>query len=217
MAKEQPDLFRIVGRDREIAAVRERLARLESERAELEASLNKLLSAQQARQSAPLDAPVTSASSPAAKIGLFRSLFRGRDDVFPKRWENPKIGKAGYAPACANEWVPRICGKPRVKCGDCPNRAFLPVTDEVPLMDICAGTIQSASIQFWRTRHAGFLPPISIRQLGEMTLLPSSRPARHAVFRQRLSAPAPVMAGMCGFSSLNLSRRLWHADWERIS
>ncbi len=131
MAKEQPDLFTIVGRDREIAAVRERLARLESERAELEASLNKLLSAQQARQSAPLDAPVTSASSPAAKIGLFRSLFRGRDDVFPKRWENPKIGKAGYAPACANEWVPRICGKPRVKCGDCPNRAFLPVTDEV--------------------------------------------------------------------------------------
>jgi hypothetical protein len=40
---------------------------------------------------------------------LFRSLFRGRGDVFPKRWENPKTGKA-YTPACANEWVRRIYG-----------------------------------------------------------------------------------------------------------
>ena len=133
MTKERPDLFKIVEHDREITAIRERLAQLESEKAELEVSLDRLLSAQEAGDSPPAvrDAPVTNVSSPAAKIGLFRSLFRGRDDVFPKRWENPKIGKAGYAPACANEWVPRICGKPKVKCGDCPNRAFLPVTDEV--------------------------------------------------------------------------------------
>jgi hypothetical protein len=112
---------------------RERLARLESEKAELEASLNRLLSAQEATDSPPpvSDAPVTNASTPAAKIALFRSLFRGRDDVFPKRWENPKTGKAGYAPACANEWAPRICGKPKVKCGDCPHSAFLSVTDNV--------------------------------------------------------------------------------------
>src|SRR5207302_712358 len=104
-----------------------------SEKAELEASLYRLLSAQEARDSPPpvSDAPVTNASSPAAKIALFRSLFRGRVDVFPKRWENPKTGKAGYAPACANEWAPRICGKPRVKCGDCPHSAFLSVTDDV--------------------------------------------------------------------------------------
>jgi hypothetical protein len=123
--RELPDLFEIVGRDREIAAIRERLARLESEKAELEASLYRLLSAQEASDSPPVsDAPVTNASSPAAKIGLFRSLFRERDDVFPKRWENPKTGKAGYAPACANEWAPRICGKPRLKCGDCPHSAL---------------------------------------------------------------------------------------------
>jgi hypothetical protein len=77
------------------------------------------------------DAPVTNASPPAAKIALFRSLFRGREDVFPKRWDNTKTGKAGYAPACANEWAPRICDKLKVKCGDCLNRAFLPVTDDV--------------------------------------------------------------------------------------
>jgi superfamily II DNA or RNA helicase len=131
--RELPDLFEDVGRNREISAIRERLARLESEKAELEGSLNKLLAAQEARDSPPpvSGAPVTNASSPAAKIALFRSLFRGRDDVFPKRWENPKTGKAGYAPACANEWVPGICGKPRVKCGDCPHNAFLSVTDDV--------------------------------------------------------------------------------------
>ena len=73
-----------------------------------------------------------SSRSPAGeKIALFRSLFRGREDVFPKRWENSRTGKTGYALACGNEWKPRLCGKPRVKCGACPNQAFLPMTDEV--------------------------------------------------------------------------------------
>ena len=70
-------------------------------------------------------------SSSQAKIALFRSLFRGREDVYPRRFESRKTGKSGYAPACANEWVRGICEKPRIKCADCPNRRFLPVTDEV--------------------------------------------------------------------------------------
>ena len=37
------------------------------------------------------------------KIDLFRSLFRGREDVYAVQWENRK-GKSGYSPACANEW-----------------------------------------------------------------------------------------------------------------
>ncbi len=65
------------------------------------------------------------------KIALFRSLFRGREDVYPRRFESKKTGRSGYAPACGNEWVRGICEKPRIKCGDCPHRAFLPVTDEV--------------------------------------------------------------------------------------
>ena len=70
-------------------------------------------------------------SSSEAKIDLFRSLFRGRDDVYPRRFESRKTGKAGYAPACANEWVRGVCEKPRIKCAECPNRRFLPVTDDV--------------------------------------------------------------------------------------
>ena len=70
-------------------------------------------------------------SSSEEKIALFRSLFRGREDVYPRRFESRKTGKSGYAPACANEWVRGICEKPRIKCAECPNRRFLPVTDDV--------------------------------------------------------------------------------------
>jgi len=70
-------------------------------------------------------------SSPEAKIALFRSLFRGRDDVYPRRFESRKTGRSGYAPACANEWIRGVCEKPRIKCAECPNRRFLPVTDDV--------------------------------------------------------------------------------------
>ena len=70
-------------------------------------------------------------SPPEAKIALFRSLFRGRDDVYPRRFESRTSGRSGYAPACGNEWVRGICEKPRVKCAACRHQRFLPVTDEV--------------------------------------------------------------------------------------
>jgi superfamily II DNA or RNA helicase/very-short-patch-repair endonuclease len=76
-------------------------------------------------------AGVHARSAADGKIALFRSLFRGRHDVYPRRFENLRTGKSGYAPACGNEWVRGICEKPRIKCADCPHRAFLPVTDEV--------------------------------------------------------------------------------------
>lgn len=65
-----------------------------------------------------------------SKVALFRSLFKGRTDVYPLRWEG-KGTKSGYAPACANEWRPGVCEKPRIKCGDCNQRQLLEVTDEV--------------------------------------------------------------------------------------
>jgi hypothetical protein len=80
------------------------------------------------RQASPT---VTNQSPPPAKIKLFRSLFRGREDVYPRRFESRKTGKSGYAPACANEWVRGVCEKPQIKCSDCPNRRFFQITDEV--------------------------------------------------------------------------------------
>jgi superfamily II DNA or RNA helicase/very-short-patch-repair endonuclease len=80
------------------------------------------------QNAAPL---VNNQSSPEAKIALFRSLFRGRDDVYPRRFESRKTGKSGYQPACANEWVRGLCEKPKLKCTECPNRRFTPVVDEI--------------------------------------------------------------------------------------
>jgi len=76
-------------------------------------------------------APVDQLASPLAKIELFRSLFRGREDVYPRRFESRTTGKTGYAPVCANEWVSGISEKPRIKCGNCQHQQFLPVTDDV--------------------------------------------------------------------------------------
>ena len=67
------------------------------------------------------------------KVALFRSLFRGRDDVFPVLWTSSKTGRTGYSPACDNEWAPGVCEKPRVRCGECPNQAFVAVSDRVIL------------------------------------------------------------------------------------
>ena len=72
-----------------------------------------------------------------AKIALFRSLFRGREDVYPQRFESRKTGRAGYSPACGNEWVRGICEKPRIKCSECPHQHFLPVTDDVIRWHLC--------------------------------------------------------------------------------
>ncbi len=77
--------------------------------------------------------PTAQNLTPAEKVTLFLRLFRGRDDVYPILWQNQKTGKKGYSPACANEWVRGVCEKPRVKCGVCPNQAFLPVTADLIL------------------------------------------------------------------------------------
>ena len=77
-------------------------------------------------------APLPPANGPVSaqdKVALFRRLFRGRDDVYALRWQSSSSGRSGYAPACANEWQPGICEKPRVACRDCRHRQLLPLTD----------------------------------------------------------------------------------------
>jgi hypothetical protein len=80
------------------------------------------------RNGAAIGAAQTPSTS-AEKVALFRALFRGRADVFPRYWENTKTKKKGYAPACANEWVRGVCERPRIKCGECPSQAFIEVDD----------------------------------------------------------------------------------------
>jgi hypothetical protein len=105
---------------------RERLAALKAKLAKMEST--------PATPSAPAIQPDTDTPTTAEeKISLFRQLFRGRNDVFPLLWMSSKTGRKGYSPACGNEWVRGVCEKPRVKCSECPNQAFLPLNDQVVL------------------------------------------------------------------------------------
>lgn len=76
-------------------------------------------------------------SLPEEKIACFRSLFRGRTDVYPQRFESRRTGRAGYSPACSNEWVRGVCEKPRIKCSNCPHQDWIPVTDRLIRWHLC--------------------------------------------------------------------------------
>jgi len=137
-----PDQDRSIARAEDIET---RLARLEAECLKLQrenATLRKQLGLEPQVVHEPLLPQATlepepfSVSLPAkvgldtdAKIQLFRSLFRGREDVYPIRWES-RNGRSGYSPACDNEWITGLCEKPRIKCSDCNNRKLLTITDQ---------------------------------------------------------------------------------------
>ena len=118
-------------RAEEAQRIRERLARLDAERAELEQRLTGLACARlPAPKSARRRGQIANPSPTRDKIALFRSRFAGREDVYSRCWENAGKDKAGYAPVCANEWQRGVCHTPRVRCRACPNQAFVPITDE---------------------------------------------------------------------------------------
>ena len=64
------------------------------------------------------------------RIRLFQSLFKGREDVFARRWFSKTTGKSGYQPVCINEWKQGLCDKKRYRCAICPNRNFAPLTSQ---------------------------------------------------------------------------------------
>ena len=70
---------------------------------------------------------VVSMLSLQEKVALFRSLFKGREDVFARRWFSASTGKSGYQPVCAREWNREYCDKKKYKCAECPNREFHPL------------------------------------------------------------------------------------------
>ncbi len=79
--------------------------------------------------SAPSDLPCVQLTTPQ-KIELFRSLFRGRDDVYAARWESPD-GRHGYSPVAQRDWkaynAASIEDRKRV---DKETRKYVPLTDQ---------------------------------------------------------------------------------------
>ncbi len=118
-------------RRQELNQLRQRLAEIESKRRQV---LQRMLEVEAGLSRSGNDdsiSGITNFSSTKDKIKLFRSLFRGRDDVYARRFESAKTGKCGYQPVCKNEWARGICGKPNVKCSACNNREYLPLTDQI--------------------------------------------------------------------------------------
>lgn len=64
------------------------------------------------------------------KVELFQRLFKGREDVFARRWYSNATKKSGYQPVCEREWNREFCDKRKYKCSECPNRKFAPLSYE---------------------------------------------------------------------------------------
>lgn len=76
---------------------------------------------------------VTSASPATEKMALFRSLFRGRDNMYAHGYLK-KDGKIGYSPVCVHERT-RRCPRwsktnPRATCSTCSARSFVPIDNQ---------------------------------------------------------------------------------------
>ena len=106
-----------------IAEIDSRLAALKEEQKQL------LALREQLQKTSPIY-PDSTSYSPEQKVSIFRSLFRGRNDIFANRWQN-KLGRSGYSVACNNEWAQGICHKPRIKCQDCNHRQFTEINDQI--------------------------------------------------------------------------------------
>ena len=162
--------------------------------------------------SIPEPVPVTTEPVPAPthfttddKIALFRRLFRGREDVYPQRWESAK-GTSGYSPACGNKWESGTCDMRRIKCADCRHRLLLPVTDRViyghlagkqtigvyPLLtdDSCHFLAADFDEADWREDAQAFMQ--SCRELGIAAALEISRSGNGAHVWIFFAEPVPA-------------------------
>lgn len=122
-------------REKQLQELENRLQKLDSDRVVLIKEIQTLreeINREAESTRALLGRPVAKSnlSTNSEKVHLFIELFRARDDIFPKRWENLKTSKSGYAPVCGNEWERTVCNKPKIKCTDCSHQKFLPL-DEI--------------------------------------------------------------------------------------
>lgn len=103
---------------------------LKDEIYELKLKLHESTKAEAPTASANDASRINKYSSANDKISLYRSLFRGREDVFARRWYSKATKKSGYQPVCENEWADGLCDKRKYKCASCPSRKLSQLTDE---------------------------------------------------------------------------------------
>ena len=120
--------------DIDIRALAEKCRRLEDENRRLRALLTENgigLPVTPPVEVNPQTPPARSTLNTAQKIAVFRSLFRGREDVYAQRWESPD-GRFGYSPKTERDWKAYYAAKPENrKRVDRETRKNIPLTDEV--------------------------------------------------------------------------------------
>src|SRR5215472_18094977 len=90
--------------DAECRRLREENARLRQILAKHNISLLPLEPADRSRiRSAEVLSPEDRKERAQKRIALFRRLFRGREDVYARRWGSPD-GRSGYSPAAQKDW-----------------------------------------------------------------------------------------------------------------
>jgi hypothetical protein len=105
------------------------------------------------------------------RIALFRSLFRGREDIYAIRWEN-NDGQSGYMPKPDRDWKSYLSAKDEDrKKVDRLTRTYRPLTDDVITTGVLSVNRRLGSIRSCKIRHAGCLRLISTRRHGRKTLL----------------------------------------------
>jgi hypothetical protein len=127
--------------------IKQRLKEIEKERNALLQELAALPLDPELLSLSPILGSANSESPPTTseeRIDLFAHLFRCREDVFPKLWENQSKGTKGYSPACQVEWVHGVCEKPKIKCSECHNRVFTPL-DQTIIRNHLEGSITIGS------------------------------------------------------------------------
>ena len=66
----------------------------------------------------------------SSKMKLFRSIFKGRQDIVPRHWSSKDGLRSGYSPLCRNEWKRGLCQR---LCRTCNSSDYIPLSDALIL------------------------------------------------------------------------------------
>lgn len=89
--------------------------RLLAENRLLHEEMDKLKALLNDRNSVTAPPIVKSYLSLEEKVDVFRNLFKGREDVFARRWYSRTTGKSGYQPVCRNEWDRQVVRQEKIQ------------------------------------------------------------------------------------------------------
>jgi hypothetical protein len=150
-------------------------------------------------------------SSSIEKIELFMSLFKGREDVYAKRWENKIQQTSGYSPTCANEWAPGICLKPKIKCSACNHKNYTKLDKQI-IENHLRGNVVAGVYPLLTDETCWFLAIDLMMKVGKKISLHSEKFVNNLIFQLPLNAPDQEMAFTPGIFSINRFRPRWPAN-----